>query len=67
MNREFLFRIRVVYKDENAQSPRTTTRFCYCIADNKQEALKYAEQSVGFVPVKGKSLSMFTSRKKIRR
>lgn len=60
--KEFLFRIRVVFKG----SDKTTTRFYHCIAENKQQAIKYAEETMGaHEPIKGLAVSMFTRRKSL--
>lgn len=60
--KEFLFRIRVVFKGSN----KTTTRFCHCIAENKQQAIKYAEETMGaHEPIKGLVVSMYTRRKSV--
>lgn len=60
--REFLFRVRVVFKGKS----RTTTAFYHCIAENKQQAIKYAEEKIDTIkPIKGVVVSMFTKRKSV--
>jgi hypothetical protein len=62
MKKEFLFRIRVVFKGKS----RTTTAFYHCIAESKQQAIKYAEEKIDTIePIKGMVVSMFTTRKKV--